>query len=117
MNDNRVEVGIDLREYYPSVEWDILGVPAERHEKFYPCCEEPYPVSRKTLRRDKTHIFTSRVVNFMVKKTMSAGSATFLIKTQVNILTVKINNRIYNEMITQNALIPISPCVDYKKCV
>lgn len=28
-----VEIGIDLREYYPSVEWDILGVPAERHEK------------------------------------------------------------------------------------
>lgn len=38
-----MEVGIDLREYYPSVEWDILGVPAERHEKYYPCCAEPYP--------------------------------------------------------------------------
>lgn len=38
-----VEVGIDLREYYPSVEWDILGVPAERHERYYPCCQEPYP--------------------------------------------------------------------------
>lgn len=25
------------------MEWDILGVPAERHEKFYPCCKEPYP--------------------------------------------------------------------------
>uniref|UniRef100_A0A1A9X474 Neurotransmitter-gated ion-channel ligand-binding domain-containing protein n=1 Tax=Glossina brevipalpis TaxID=37001 RepID=A0A1A9X474_9MUSC len=41
--DNKVELGIDLREYYPSVEWDILGVPAERHEKYYPCCAEPYP--------------------------------------------------------------------------
>ncbi|KOB76074.1 Nicotinic acetylcholine receptor alpha-2 subunit [Operophtera brumata] len=41
--DNMVEVGIDLREYYPSVEWDILGVPAERHERYYPCCQEPYP--------------------------------------------------------------------------
>jgi hypothetical protein len=40
---DQVEVGIDLREYYPSVEWDILGVPAERHEKYYPCCAEPYP--------------------------------------------------------------------------
>ncbi|GBP43233.1 Acetylcholine receptor subunit alpha-L1 [Eumeta japonica] len=38
-----VKVGIDLREYYPSVEWDILGVPAERHERYYPCCEQPYP--------------------------------------------------------------------------
>lgn len=41
--DNKVEIGIELREYYPSVEWDILGVPAERHEEFYPCCSEPYP--------------------------------------------------------------------------
>lgn len=40
---NKVEIGIELREYYPSVEWDILGVPAERHEEFYPCCSEPYP--------------------------------------------------------------------------
>lgn len=38
-----VDVGIDLTEYYPSVEWDILKVPAERHEKYYPCCAEPYP--------------------------------------------------------------------------
>ncbi|XP_024935608.1 acetylcholine receptor subunit alpha-L1 isoform X2 [Cephus cinctus] len=43
MGDNNVKVGIDLREYYPSVEWDILDVPAERHEKYYPCCHEPYP--------------------------------------------------------------------------
>lgn len=25
--------GIDLSDYYPSVEWDILGVPGKRHEK------------------------------------------------------------------------------------
>lgn len=42
-DSNKVELGIDLREFYPSVEWDILGVPAERHEKYYPCCAEPYP--------------------------------------------------------------------------
>lgn len=42
-DDNKVEIGIDLREFYPSVEWDILSVPAERHEKYYPCCAEPYP--------------------------------------------------------------------------
>lgn len=41
--ENMVDVGIDLTEYYPSVEWDILKVPAERHEKYYPCCAEPYP--------------------------------------------------------------------------
>lgn len=42
-NGNKVQLGIDLGEFYPSVEWDILGVPAERHEKYYPCCAEPYP--------------------------------------------------------------------------
>lgn len=42
-----VDVGIDLTEYYPSVEWDILKVPAERHEKYYPCCAEPYPGNDK----------------------------------------------------------------------
>nr|CAD7590990.1 unnamed protein product [Timema genevievae] len=47
--DNKVEFGIDLREYYPSVEWDILGVPAERHEKYYPCCVEPYPGNKITM--------------------------------------------------------------------
>lgn len=30
---NMVELGIELKEFYPSVEWDILSVPAERHEK------------------------------------------------------------------------------------
>lgn len=49
---NMVEIGIDLREYYPSVEWDILGVPAERHEKYYPCCAEP--VRAVILKLEKT---------------------------------------------------------------
>nr|AFJ04794.1 nicotinic acetylcholine receptor alpha2 subunit [Periplaneta americana] len=62
-DDNKVEVGIDLREYYPSVEWDILGVPAERHEKYYPCCAEPYPdiFFNITLRR-KTLFYTVNLI-------------------------------------------------------
>ncbi|CAK9811584.1 Acetylcholine receptor subunit alpha-like 2 [Anthophora quadrimaculata] len=65
---DKVEVGIDLREYYPSVEWDILGVPAERHKKYYPCCDEPYPdiFFNITLRR-KTLFYT---VNLIVPCTM-----------------------------------------------
>nr|CAD7408956.1 unnamed protein product [Timema cristinae] len=39
---NLVKVGIDLREFYLSVEWDILEVPATRNEEYYPCCTEPY---------------------------------------------------------------------------
>lgn len=54
---------MDLREYYPSVEWDILGVPAERHEKFYPCCLEPFPdiFFNITLRR-KTLFYTVNLI-------------------------------------------------------
>ncbi|KAG8226981.1 hypothetical protein J437_LFUL000286, partial [Ladona fulva] len=39
---NLVSVGIDLSEFYLSVEWDILEVPARRNEEYYPCCQEPY---------------------------------------------------------------------------
>ncbi|XP_068243522.1 acetylcholine receptor subunit alpha-L1 [Palaemon carinicauda] len=59
----RVEVGIDLREYYPSVEWDIMKVPAIRNEKFYPCCVEPFPdiYFNITLRR-KTLFYTVNLI-------------------------------------------------------
>ncbi|KAK3924386.1 Acetylcholine receptor subunit alpha-like 2 [Frankliniella fusca] len=63
VGENMVEVGIDLKEYYPSVEWDILGVPAERHERYYPCCNEPYPdiFFNITLRR-KTLFYTVNLI-------------------------------------------------------
>ncbi len=41
---NRIEMGMDLQEYYISTEWDVMTAPAVRNEKYYPCCEEPYPV-------------------------------------------------------------------------
>ncbi|CAG2115990.1 unnamed protein product, partial [Medioppia subpectinata] len=37
-----VQYGIDLSEFYLSVEWDVLEVPAMKHKKYYTCCEEPY---------------------------------------------------------------------------
>ena len=40
---NDVSAGINLTEFYPSVEWDILEVPAKKNEEYFPCCEEPYP--------------------------------------------------------------------------
>lgn len=55
-DSNKIDVGIDLQDYYISVEWDIMKVPAVRNEKYYSCCEEPYPdimfyinLRRKTL--------------------------------------------------------------------
>ncbi|XP_043287870.1 acetylcholine receptor subunit alpha-like 2 [Venturia canescens] len=63
MGNNNVELGMDLREYYPSVEWDILSVPAERHERYYPCCAQPYPdiFFNITLRR-KTLFYTVNLI-------------------------------------------------------
>ena len=40
---NIVQVGIDLKEFYMSVEWDILAVPAERNQEYFAGVEEPYP--------------------------------------------------------------------------
>ena len=41
-NRAEVEIGVDLTEFYMSVEWDILEVPAIRNVKYYTCCDEPY---------------------------------------------------------------------------
>ncbi|KAJ1532159.1 hypothetical protein ONE63_000782 [Megalurothrips usitatus] len=58
-----INVGIDLQDYYLSVEWDIMKVPAVRNEKFYSCCEEPYPdiIFNITLRR-KTLFYTVNLI-------------------------------------------------------
>jgi len=48
--------GINLDDYSESTEWDLMAVKAQKCEKFYPCCSEPYPdikfnitIRRKTL--------------------------------------------------------------------
>lgn len=53
---SRIQHGIDLTDYYGSTEWDLLEVPAQKYEKYYPCCSEPFPdikfnitIRRKTL--------------------------------------------------------------------
>ena len=64
-NEPHVEVGIDLTEYYISVEWDILRVPAERHVKVYACCPEPYPGINKFFRvidKQRQFILTATVI-------------------------------------------------------
>ncbi|XP_037029851.1 acetylcholine receptor subunit alpha-like 1 [Bradysia coprophila] len=62
-DSDNIDVGIDLQDYYISVEWDILKVPAVRNEKFYSCCEEPYPdiIFNITLRR-KTLFYTVNLI-------------------------------------------------------
>ena len=53
-------MGMDLQEYYISTEWDVMTAPAVRNEKYYPCCEEPYPdiifyLDRKSTRLNSSH--------------------------------------------------------------
>ncbi|VDK27218.1 unnamed protein product [Gongylonema pulchrum] len=67
-----VDEGIDLSDYYPSVEWDVLGVPGKRHLKRYPCCESPFidltyeiRLRRKTLFYIVYLIFPIVSINFL----------------------------------------------------
>ena len=68
-----MEVGIDLTEFYMSVEWDILEVilnmtnsvvttfkvPAIRNVKYYTCCDEPYlDITFNITMRRKTLFYT-----------------------------------------------------------
>ncbi|QQP40020.1 Uncharacterized protein FKW44_013919, partial [Caligus rogercresseyi] len=62
-SSSEIEIGMDLQEYYISTEWDVMTVPAVRNEKYYPCCEEPYPdiIFYLTLRR-KSLFYTVNVI-------------------------------------------------------
>lgn len=62
-NQNLVEIGVDLTEFYLSVEWDILEVPAVRHEKYYTCCEQPYiDITFNISMRRKTLFYTVNLI-------------------------------------------------------
>lgn len=58
-----VDIGIDLSEFYKSVEWDVLEVPAIRNEKFYTCCTEPYlDITFNITMRRKTLFYTVNLI-------------------------------------------------------
>ena len=60
---NIVVVGVDLTEFYMSVEWDILAVPAIRNVKFYTCCDEPYlDITFNITMRRKTLFYTVNLI-------------------------------------------------------
>lgn len=62
-DSSEILIGMDLTAFYLSVEWDIMSVPARRKEKYYSCCEEPYPdiTFNVTLRR-KTLFYTVNLI-------------------------------------------------------
>ncbi|CAF4779584.1 unnamed protein product [Rotaria sp. Silwood1] len=54
--NNSVQYAIDLTDFYRSVEWDIMEVPAQRNVRKYTCCPQTYTditffitIRRKTL--------------------------------------------------------------------
>ncbi|XP_043211956.1 acetylcholine receptor subunit beta-like 2 [Amphibalanus amphitrite] len=58
---NIVDFGIDLKEYYMSVEWDILEIPAKRNEELY--VETPYPdITFNLIMRRKTLFYTVNLI-------------------------------------------------------
>ncbi|XP_011703555.1 PREDICTED: acetylcholine receptor subunit beta-like 2 isoform X1 [Wasmannia auropunctata] len=60
---NLVAIGIDLTDFYLSVEWDILEVPATRNEEYYPCCTEPYSdITFNITMRRKTLFYTVNLI-------------------------------------------------------
>ena len=53
----------DLSKYIPSGEWDLEGMPAERHVEYYSCCAEPYvDVTYKIIIKRKPMFFTYNLV-------------------------------------------------------
>jgi len=51
-----IPLAINMADYYRSFIWEVLAVPAQRNEVYYPCCPESYPdvtflitIRRKTL--------------------------------------------------------------------
>lgn len=55
--------GIDLTDYYPSVEWDILKIPGIRHSKMYPCCLAPFiDITYNITLRRKTLFYTVNLI-------------------------------------------------------
>jgi S-adenosylmethionine/arginine decarboxylase-like enzyme len=75
------------------VEWDILGVPAERNVKFYTCCDEPYLdiTFNITMRRNNNTSALSRILQSFAKmarliklnsleiKSLQVGLAVFVV--------------------------------------
>ena len=58
-----VEVGMDLADFYLSVEWDVMSVPALRTEALYSCCPSPYiDITYNITLRRKTLFYTVNLI-------------------------------------------------------
>jgi nicotinic acetylcholine receptor len=58
-----VDVGMDLGEFYLSVEWDVMSVPALRTSQIYSCCPQPYiDITFNITLRRKTLFYTVNLI-------------------------------------------------------
>ena len=69
---NLIDNGIDLRDFYQNVEWDLLAVTAQKKIKRYICCPEPYiditfniTLRRKTLFHTVNLILPCTAISFL----------------------------------------------------
>lgn len=67
-----IENGIDLKDFYQNVEWDLLAVTAQKKIKRYICCIEPYiditfniTLRRKTLFHTVNLILPCTAISFL----------------------------------------------------
>ncbi|CAF3755051.1 unnamed protein product [Rotaria sordida] len=61
--NNSVPYAIDLTDFYRSVEWDIMEVPAKRHVQKYTCCPQTYPdITFLIILRRKTLFYTVNLI-------------------------------------------------------
>lgn len=58
-----MQIGIDLSEFYLSVEWDILEVPATKNEEYYPDTLEPFSGKYSCNNKCCTHIIPEITIN------------------------------------------------------
>uniref|UniRef100_A0AAN0LM93 Nicotinic acetylcholine receptor n=1 Tax=Polyphagotarsonemus latus TaxID=1204166 RepID=A0AAN0LM93_9ACAR len=60
---NHVETGIDMSEFYNSVEWDVLAVPAHYKKEYFAGSQNPYPdITFKIFLRRKTLFYTVNLI-------------------------------------------------------
>ena len=53
---------VDVSDYIESNEWGLLGHPAIKNVKYYPCCEEPYPDLTFTLKLKRIAAFYNYIL-------------------------------------------------------
>ena len=58
-----IEIGIDMSDFYTSVEWDVLGVPAHYKKEYFSGLQNPYPdITFKIRLRRKTLFYTVNLI-------------------------------------------------------